>query len=73
VLIAARTQTAWGKLRRASLSVERQTLYIEQHERILASIRSRVAQSARLAMHEHLSTVRATLLEHLYPPPTRTP
>ncbi|HLS16451.1 MAG TPA: FadR/GntR family transcriptional regulator [Paenalcaligenes sp.] len=73
VLIAARTQTAWGKLRRASLSVERQTLYIEQHERILASIRSRDAQSARLAMHEHLSTVRATLLEHLYPPPTRTP
>lgn len=72
VLIAARAQTSWGKLRRASLSVERQTLYIEQHEKILTGIQSRDAQAARLAMHEHLTTVRSTLLEHLYPPPTRT-
>lgn len=72
VLIAARAQTSWGKLRRASLSVERQTLYIQQHEKILNSIRARDAQSARITMHEHLCTVRNTLMEHLYPPPKRS-
>jgi|SRR5690625_153162 len=65
MLIAARGQTSWGKLRRASLSAKRQALYIKQHKNILYAIESREPTQAKQAMKKHLSTVRKTLLQRL--------
>lgn len=63
VLASARSATAWGKLRKASLTPARQKEYVMQHEAILAAIQSRDDESARLAMRRHLLMVRATLFE----------
>lgn len=64
-LIAARAQTAWGKLRRASLTAERQALYIQQHSQICAAIQERDPEEAQRIMRAHLTTVRRTMLHRL--------
>ena len=65
VLIAARKQTAWGRLRKASLNPQRQAMYVEQHADILAAIVERDPELATQRMRRHLGTVRRTLIEQL--------
>lgn len=65
VLIAAREQTAWGRLRQRSLTPERQSLYIHQHTLILAAIEERNPEQAARTMRQHLTTVRRTLIDQL--------
>lgn len=65
VLTSAREHTAWGRLRKASLTPARQEGYIAQHRAILAAIEERDPDGAANAMRQHLHTVRQTLLEHL--------
>ncbi|WP_298012289.1 FCD domain-containing protein [uncultured Castellaniella sp.] len=62
MLEAARAQTAWGHLRRASLNSDLQATYTRQHEAILAAIADRNPESAARAMRQHLLTVRDTLI-----------
>ncbi|PJX20459.1 hypothetical protein CAP48_18840 [Advenella sp. S44] len=65
MLTAAREQTAWGKLRKASLTPERQALYIRQHTLIVTAIEERSPEKAAQAMRQHLSTVRRTMFDQL--------
>ncbi len=65
VLIAARKQTAWGRLRQASLNPQRQAMYVEQHAQILTAILERDPEQAARMMRQHLSTVRRTMIEQL--------
>lgn len=65
MLTAARAQTEWGRLRKASLTPQRQRTYIEQHMRIVAAIEDRNPEQAAQMMREHLFTVRRTLIDQL--------
>lgn len=65
LLNAARAQTAWGRLRKASLTSQRQQQYTQQHEAILAAIAARDVGEATRAMREHLLTVKRTLIDRL--------
>src|SRR5690606_35580802 len=65
MLTAAREQTAWGKLRKASLTPERQSLYIHQHTLIVTAIEERSPEHAAHAMRQHLTTVRRTMFDQL--------
>ena len=65
MLTAAREQTAWGKLRKASLTPERQSLYIQQHTLIVTAIEERSPEQAAQAMRQHLTTVRRTMFDQL--------
>lgn len=62
MLTAARGQTEWGQLRKASLTAERQAAYITQHKAIVAAIEERNPQLAKKLMRQHLSAVRQALL-----------
>jgi DNA-binding FadR family transcriptional regulator len=63
LLNAARAHTEWGRLRQASLSPERQSLYTRQHRAVLAAIVDRDPEAAAQRMRAHLTTVKGTLLE----------
>lgn len=65
MLTAAREQTAWGRLRKASLTPERQLLYIHQHTLIVTAIEERSPEHAAQAMRQHLTTVRRTMFDQL--------
>lgn len=65
MLTAAREQTAWGRLRKASLTPERQALYVEQHASIVSAIEERDPELAAQRMRAHLSTVRRTMIHQL--------
>lgn len=65
MLTAAREQTAWGRLRKASLTPERQLLYIHQHTLIVTAIEERSPEQAAQAMRQHLTTVRRTMFDQL--------
>lgn len=65
IITAARDHTAWGRLRKASLTPERQALYTEQHKQIVAAIEERDPDLAAKMMKQHLVTVRRTMIEQL--------
>ncbi|MER1968433.1 FCD domain-containing protein [Castellaniella sp. GW247-6E4] len=65
MLDEARKQTAWGRLRKATLTSKRQQLYTRQHEEILAAIADRHPEEAAKAMHRHLLTVKRTLIDQI--------
>ncbi len=65
LLDAARAQTAWGRLRKASLTPQRQQLYTRQHEAILAAIASRDAGEATRTMRQHLLAVKRSLIDQI--------
>jgi DNA-binding FadR family transcriptional regulator len=58
----ARDQADWGELKRRSLTAERRDHYREEHRRIVAALRARDAQSAEMALIDHLRRVRHNLL-----------
>ena len=58
----ARDQADWGELKRRSLTPERRDHYREEHRRIVAALRTRDAQGAETALHDHLRRVRHNLL-----------
>ena len=57
-----RSSREWDRLKRLSLSSERQSLYREQHRELVAAIAGRDPQAAAAAMREHLNSVRAALI-----------
>lgn len=59
---AVRTHVAWGDLRAASLTRERQKVYCAQHRKYVESIARRDPVAAETDMREHLETVASTLL-----------
>lgn len=59
---AARQSELWGRLKAASLTVERRRAYVRQHGRILSAIRDRATEGAARAMREHLEAVQRHLL-----------
>jgi DNA-binding FadR family transcriptional regulator len=59
---AARQSELWGRLKAASLTVERRRAYVRQHGRILSAIRDRATDGAARAMREHLEAVQRHLL-----------
>lgn len=65
VLDEARKQTAWGRLRRAALTIEHRQISVQQHELIVAAIADRDPEQAARAMRQHLTSVRGTLLVRL--------
>lgn len=51
----------WGRLKKASLTRERQYNYNDQHRRCVETIGDRDAEAAEIAMREHLQTVQMDL------------
>lgn len=58
---AIRQEPIWGRLKEASLTPERQKLYLAQHRDCIDSIRDRNAGAAEQTMLAHLENVRANL------------
>lgn len=58
----ARTQTEWGKLKKASLTDERRKAYQYQHREIVDALRERDGRRARSMLEKHLLHVRRNLL-----------
>lgn len=57
-----RRREDWGRLRRLTLTPERQETYIEQHRRLVAAIARRDPGAAAAAMRRHLETVQEAML-----------
>nr|WP_267957765.1 FCD domain-containing protein [Halomonas zhangzhouensis] len=58
---AAREEGEWGRLKRISLTPERRKRYEAQHRAIVAVLRDRDEQTARVLLEEHLGEVKANL------------
>lgn len=53
----------WGILKEASLTPERQKIYLQQHREIVNALTARDASGAERLMGEHLETIKRHLLE----------
>jgi DNA-binding FadR family transcriptional regulator len=58
-----RRREDWSRLRRLTLTPERQRGYIAQHRRLVAAITRRDAAAAAAAMRQHLETVHGAMVE----------
>lgn len=58
----ARRQSEWGKLKRASLTVERRQAYQREHREIVKALKERDGNLARKLLERHLLHVRQNLL-----------
>jgi DNA-binding FadR family transcriptional regulator len=58
----ARNQPQWFKLKKRSLTADRRRRYNEQHRAIVVALSERNAKAAIETMHQHLSTVEASIL-----------
>jgi DNA-binding FadR family transcriptional regulator len=56
-----RGESEWGKLKDRIVTPERRVMYQQQHRRIVAALRRRDADAARVAMTEHLLYARDNL------------
>lgn len=66
---AVRVQTAWGRLRHAALTPERQADYCRDHRAFVEAIAARDAPGAELLMQRHIERVRRNLLGAASPAP----
>ncbi len=57
-----RQEDVWGRLKEASLTLERRELYCLQHEELVVALKDRDAQKAEKVMREHIEIVRKHLL-----------
>ena len=62
MITQARDLTAWGELKRRSLSSERREHYRREHRTIVDALKARDAAKAEKALIVHLSRVRSNLL-----------
>ena len=62
MITRARDLTAWGELKRRSLSPERRDHYRREHHAIVAALKARDAAAAEAALLGHLERVRSNLL-----------
>ena len=62
MITRARDLTAWGELKRRSLSAERRDHYRREHHAIVAALKARDAQAAEQALVGHLDRVCSNLL-----------
>lgn len=62
MITRARDLTAWGELKRRSLSAERREHYRREHHMIVAALKARDAAEAEKALVAHLGRVRSNLL-----------
>ncbi len=62
MITRARDLTAWGELKRRSLSAERRDHYRREHHAIVAALKARDAAAAETALLGHLERVRSNLL-----------
>ncbi len=62
MITRARDLTAWGELKRRSLSAERREHYRREHHAIVAALQARDAIAAEKALLGHLERVRSNLL-----------
>jgi DNA-binding FadR family transcriptional regulator len=62
MITRARDLTAWGELKRRSLSAERREHYRREHHAIVAALQARDAAEAEKALLAHLERVRSNLL-----------
>jgi DNA-binding FadR family transcriptional regulator len=53
----------WGRLRRLTLTPERQRAYVTQHARIVEAISRRDPGAAAAAMRQHLETVQSSMID----------
>jgi DNA-binding FadR family transcriptional regulator len=53
----------WGRLRRLTLTPERQRAYVTQHARIVEAIGRRDPGAAAAAMRQHLETVQSSMID----------
>ncbi len=60
-MTSLREDKLWGRLKKASLTRERQGHYVRQHRKCVDAIRNRDVNRAEEAMREHLETVRKHL------------
>jgi DNA-binding FadR family transcriptional regulator len=56
-----RGEAIWGRLKEASLTPDRQRIYIDQHRRCIQAIRDRNAAKAEQFMTTHLELVRSNM------------
>jgi DNA-binding FadR family transcriptional regulator len=57
-----RQEDVWGRLKEASLTLQRRELYYLQHEELVVALRDRDAQKAEKVMREHIEMIRKHLL-----------
>lgn len=62
MITRARDLTAWGELKRRSLTAERREHYRREHHAIVAALQARDAPEAEKALLGHLERVRSNLL-----------
>jgi DNA-binding FadR family transcriptional regulator len=62
MITRARDLTAWGELKRRSLSAERREHYRREHHAIVTALKARDAAEAERALLAHLERVRSNLL-----------
>ncbi len=60
-MTSLREDKLWGRLKKASLTRERQAHYIRQHRKCVDAIRNRDVSGAEEAMRDHLETVQKHL------------
>jgi DNA-binding FadR family transcriptional regulator len=61
ILRVIRNQTAWIEIKRRGFTEERRLAYCEDHDIILKALYARDAESASLAMRNHLTSVNSNL------------
>jgi DNA-binding FadR family transcriptional regulator len=57
IITAARDHTAWGRLKERTLTGDLRRRHTHEHERIVAAIRERDGERARLEMKQHLDEI----------------
>lgn len=62
MITRARDLTAWGELKRRTLTAERRNHYRREHHAIVAALQARDIVKAEAALLEHLERVRSNLL-----------